>query len=473
MRSIGGNSGDASPRRAAAQQRWATARQRWNESPRVAKARRRTAKAGSKARRQLLGLLMKVPGGHSDPASLLARFPDETLMPLRRNGLDPVPALAEVRERAPISRVKMPLGLRGWLVTGYEESRQILSAGTDVFSNDFGNMIGKVGIAAEQDPGGLGFADPPHHTRLRQMLTPHFTARASAARAPRIRQIVDDALDDMARLGAAGEPVDLVKHFAVPIPSTLIMELLGVPENDRDEFQRLSAARFDFQAGAAHSLEVIQEAIELLRGIVVVERKNPGPGLIGKILTEYGDEVGDVELAGLADGVLTGGLETTVSMLALGALALLQDRRLTARLRADDALAEPLVEELLRYLTVVQVGFPHFAIKDVTIGGKDIFAGDVVMNSLSGANRDPRHNAGHGSSMETIDIDRPNPSHHLAFGHGLHRCVGAELARVELRLAYPALVRRFPELRLAVPAEQLKYRDLSFVYGLESLPVLL
>lgn len=450
-------------------------RSRWQDSPRVAQARRQGAKAASRARRSLLGLLMRLPGGHSDPASLLARFPDETLMPLRRIGLDPVPELAAVREREPVARVKMPLGLRGWLVTGYEESRAVMAAGTDVFSNDFGNMVGKVGIAAEQDPGGLGFADPPHHTRLRKMLTPHFTARASEARAPRIRQIIDDALDEMARLGADGAPVDFVKHFALPVPSRLIMELLGVPERDRDEFQRLSAARFDFQSGAAHSLDVIQQAIELLRRIVVEERKHPGPGLIGQILAEYGDDVGDVELAGLADGVLTGGLETTVSMLALGAVVLLQDRPLRARLRADDAIAEPLVEELLRYLTVVQVGFPHFAVRDTTVGAgkyaRDVFAGDVVLCSLSGANRDSRL----GPAMDAIDVDRPAFGHggHLAFGHGLHRCVGAELARVELRLAYPALVRRFPELRLAVRPDELKYRELSFVYGLESLPVLL
>src|SRR3954453_2680275 len=203
------------------------------------------AKAASRARRRFLGLLMKLPGGHSDPASLLARFSDEALMPLRRHGLDPVPALAAVREREPVARLKMPLGLRGWLVTGYEESKSVLAADTKTFSNDFGNMIGKVGIGAEQDPGGLGFADPPHHTRLRKMLMAHFTTRALAKRAPRIKQIIDDALDDVERLGADGSVVDLQKHFALPIPSRTIMELLGIDEQDRGEFQRLSAERFD------------------------------------------------------------------------------------------------------------------------------------------------------------------------------------------------------------------------------------
>jgi cytochrome P450 len=424
------------------------------------------AKAASRARRWFLGVLMRLPGGHSDPASLLARFPDEALLPLRRHGLDPVPALGALRDREPVSRLKMPLGLRGWLVTGYEESRTVLAADTSTYSNDFGNMIGKVGIAAEQDPGGLGFADPPAHTRLRHMLTPHFTTRALAQRAPRVRQIVDEALDEVARLGAEGAPVDLQRHFAVPIPSRVIMELLGVDEADAGEFQRLSTARFDFQGGAAASLDVIQESIDLLREVVARQRVHPGPGLIGTILTEYGDDVGDVELAGLADGVLTGGLETTVSMLALGTVALLRNPELLAQVRDDDACAEPLVEELLRHLTVVQVGFPRFAVRDTTLGGKAIFAGDVILPSLSAANRDARH----GPDMERVVLRRP-PVQHLAFGHGIHRCVGAELARMELRLAYPALVRRFPSLRLAVPPEELVYRELSFVYGLTELPV--
>ncbi len=411
---------------------------------------------------------MKLPGGkNTDPAALLARFPDEALMPLRRVGLDPVPELDRLRDREPVSRVKMPLGLRGWLVTGYEESKAVLAADTATFSNDFGNMIGKVGIAAEDDPGGLGFADPPHHTRLRRMLTAHFTLRASMERAPRIRQVVDEALDELERAGEGGRPVDLQRYFSLPIPSRVIMELLGIEEKDHEEFQRLSATRFDFTAGAVGSLEVIQESINYLREIVERQRAGTRVGLIGSILDQYGDDVEDVELAGLADGVLTGGLETTVSMLSLGAIALLQDPAAYARLRTDDSFAEPLVEELLRYLTVVQVGFPHFACKDVVVGGKQMLKGDIVIPSLSAANRDPRTGAG----LDRVDPSRP-PAGHLAFGHGLHRCVGAELARVELRIAYPALARRFPGLRLAVPADQLKYRDLSIVYGLTELPVL-
>ena len=432
------------------------------EAHTVQSARTLGAKGASRARRSLLGLLLRLPGGDSDPSSLLARFPDEAKMPLRRVGLDPVPDLAA---RPPVSRLKMPLGLRGWLVTGFEESRRVLAADPQTFSNDFSHMIGKAGIAADQDPGGLGFADPPAHTRLRHMLTPHFTTRALARQEPRVRQIIEDALDDVAAVAERDGTVDLQEHFAVPVPSRVIMELLGVEDDDRDEFHRLSTARFDFNEGSG-TLDYIQEAIGLLRDVVARQRVSPGPGLIGQILTEYGDSVGDVELAGLADGVLTGGLETTVSMLALGSVVLLRNPALTDRVRADDTAAEAFVEEALRLLSVVQVGFPRFARQDLTLGGKEIFAGDVVVCSLSGANRDART----GPDMDAIVLDRPSVSH-LAFGHGLHRCVGAELARLELRLAYPALVRRFPKLRLAVDERALPYRDLSMVYGLESLPV--
>jgi cytochrome P450 len=425
-------------------------------------------RATSRMRRWLLGLAMRLPGtgGATNLESLLSRFSEDALFPLRRHGVDPIPRLLDLTRTEPVSRLSLPLGLRGWLVTGYAESRAVLAADPATFSNDFGHMVGKVGIAAEQDPGGLGFADPPAHTRLRHLLTPHFTTRALARRAPRIHQIVEDALDDVALRGADGSPVDLQQHFAVPIPSRVIMELLGVPDTDQREFQRLSTARFDFTAGAAGSLDVIQEAIDYLVEIVARQRVEPVPGLISTVLAECGDDISDVELAGLADGVLTGGLETTVSMLALGALVLMQDDDAATLLRESDDATDAIVEELLRHLSVVQVGFPRFAVRDVELAGKQILRGDAVLCSLSAANRDERH----GTGMHRIDPHRPAAGH-LAFGHGLHRCVGAELARMELRMAYPALMRRFPDLRLAVPAQELAYRDLSFVYGLTSLPV--
>ncbi|MCF6428655.1 cytochrome P450 [Amycolatopsis tucumanensis] len=392
----------------------------------------------------------------------LSVLPDSALMPLRRDGLDPVPELGATRAEAPVSKLPLPFGITAWLVTGYGEAKEVLAA-TDKFSNDYTNLVGKAGLSAEQNPGGLGFADPPDHTRLRKMLTPEFTMRRLNRLTPRIDEIIAEQLDAMEKDGGT---VDLMQSFALPIPSLTICELLGVSYEDRDDFQRLSTVRFDLFAGAGASFGAISESLSYLLEIVKKQRVEPGDGLLGMLVKEHGDNISDQELAGLADGVLTGGLETTASMLALGAIVLLRDRRAFELVRDSDDAARDFVEELLRYLTVVQVAFPRFAREDVTVGGQEIAKGDIVFVSLSGANRD----AALGDGMESFDPARP-ATQHLAFGWGAHRCIGAELARMELRAAYPALVRRFPDLRLDVEPEQLSYRRTSIVYGVDTLPV--
>lgn len=396
--------------------------------------------------------------------SKMALLPDAALLPLKRNRLDPVPELAELRSREPVSKINMPFGVNVWLVSGYEEAKVVLS---DVkgYSNDFANLVGEHGASESHSPGGLGFADPPEHTRLRKLLTPEFTMRRLSRLTPGIEAIVDQRLDAMA---AVDGPVDLVAEFALPIPSLVICELLGVPYEERAAFQRLSMARFDLFGGATASLGAISESLEYLLGVVKKQREEPGDGLLGMIIKEHGDKVDDMELAGLADGVLTGGFETTASMLALGALVLLQDQDSFKLVHDDDAAVHDFVEELLRYLTVVQVAFPRFAREDIEIAGTKISAGDVVIVSLAGADRDPKL----GENLESVEPTRAATSH-LAFGYGVHRCIGAELARMELRAAYPALVRRFPSMRLANAPEDLNYRKVSIVYGVDRLPVLL
>ena len=394
----------------------------------------------------------------------LSMLPERILWPLHRSGLDPVPRMAEFRENRPVSRMPLPFGMRAWLVTGYEPVRQVLGS-VDGYSNDFGKFAGRVGISVGQDPGGLGFADPPVHTRLRKVLTPEFTMRRLARLQPRIDAIVAGRLDAMASSGATA---DLWHDFALPIPALTICELLGVPYDDRDHFQKLSTARFDLAEGGGAALGAISDALGYIGGLVDQQRRNPGDGLLGSLIRAHGDEIDDRELAGLADGVLTGGLETSASMLALGALMLMTHPQMADQMRAGEGV-DQIVEELLRYLTVVQVAFPRVAIKDVRVGDADIRAGDVVMCSLSGANRDDLI----GSSPHTIDPSRPANRSHMAFGYGLHRCIGAELARMELRTAYPALVRRFPKLAPAVPPAELAFRRASIVFGLESLPVTL
>jgi cytochrome P450 len=388
-------------------------------------------------------------------------LPDSVLVALRRDGLDPVLDHAG----GPAVPVRLPLGLRGWLVTGYSEVRQVL-ADHDSYSNDFGNLVGSAGVSAGLDPGGLGFTDPPDHTRLRHMLAPHFTAQRLKALRPTVSRIVDSTVDGLERRIRADGAADAIEHFALPIPSLTICELLGVPYAERDHFQRLSAARFDVVDGASSSLGAVAESLAYLEDLVARRRREPGPGLLGGLVTDHGSDLGDRELAGLADGLLTGGLETTASMLGLGTLLLARRPDHRTRLADHESFAAPYVEELLRYLTVVQVAFPRFARREAVLAGNRVRRGDVVLCSLSVADRDPRVGA-HPGGVEPGAARRP----HLAFGHGIHRCVGAELARLELRLALPALCRRLPDLRVAVPDEQLRYRELSVVYGLEALPV--
>ncbi|MDT3395815.1 cytochrome P450 [Streptomyces sp. B1866] len=421
--------------------------------------------------------------GNGFDLSKLTFLPATTLAPLRRHGLDPVPELARTRVSAPVSSLPLPFGLTAWLVTGYDAVKAVLGR-PDGFSSDFTHLQRNVGVVARHSPGGLGFSDPPAHTRLRRLLTPEFTAHRLARLTPRIHAIVDERLAEMAARARDGRPVDLVQAFALPVPSLVICELLGVPYADRADFQRLSTARFDLYDGADASFGAISDSLSYLLDIVAGQRRAPGDGLLGRLIREHGDEIGDEELAGLADGVLTGGLETTASMLALGTLVLLRDPEHFALIRdggtrggadaaadgnARDGVVDRFVEELLRYLTVVQVAFPRFAREDMEIAGVRISRGDLVVCSLSGANRDEDL----GPGMERFDPHRGRVPSHLAFGYGIHRCVGAELARMELRAAYPALVRAFPRMRLAVDPAALSFRRLSIVYGVDALPVLL
>lgn len=394
--------------------------------------------------------------------STMPFVPHALRLPLQRDGLDPVVELGRRREAEPVTKLARLFGKNIWLVSGHRAVQTVLSD-TASYSNDIRPLVGWDGASAEGDIGGLGFTDPPVHTRLRKVLTPEFTMRRLERLKPRIAEIVERQLDSVA---AAGPVVDLVQEFAFPIPFSVICELLGLPEDDRAGFQRLGQARFDVSNGGIGVFGAASESRTFLLAATRKQREHPGDGLLGQIIKEYGDEIDDVELSGLADGVFTGGFETSASMLALGSIVLLQHPDRFAALSDDEAAVDRVVEELLRYLSVVQIAFPRFARHDLELFGKKISAGDVVGCSLSGANRDPRLGAG----LDTFDPDRV-PVSHFAFGHGFHRCIGAELARMELRAAYPALARRFPNMRLAIDPKDLKFRDLSIVYGVDALLV--
>jgi cytochrome P450 len=409
-------------------------------------------------------LLSRVNGGGGIDLSQLERVPESLSWPLQRNGVDPVERLSELREREPITKLTSFLGMTVWVVTGEAEARAVL-ADTTSYSNDIRPLMGKRGSTTDGDIGGLGFTDPPDHTRLRRLLTPEFTMRRLDRLRPRIADIVERQLDEVEGAARRGDgTVDLVPSFAFPVPFLVICELLGLPDEDRDTFRELGSARFDVTTGGQGVFGAVSGSRSFLMEATSRQRENPGEGLIGQIIREHGDEISDFELAGLADGVFTGGLETSASMLALGTAVLLDHPEDYRAVATDPAVVNRTVEELLRYLSVVQIAFPRFPLHDLQVGGRTVAKGDVVICHLAGANRDPRS----GGGLDGFDAARPSTSH-LAFGHGFHRCVGAELARMELRAAFPALARRFPDLALA--DERLTYREKSIVYGLESLPV--
>ena len=390
-------------------------------------------------------------------------LPEAAKVPLERHGTDPVPRLARLRESDPMHVLDLPFDFRVHLVTGYEATRAVLGDPTS-YSNDIRHLFGADSTASAEDIGGLGFTDPPQHTRLRRILTPEFTMRRLQRLQPRIEEVVEKRL---AAFEGAGRPADLVREVAVPVPFDTICELLGLEYADRDAVARLSSQRFDASGGGAAAFGAVSRQRALLLDAVARQRREPGPGLIGQILRDSGDEISDADLAGLADGVFTGGHETTAGMIALSTLVLLRDPAHAEAVRdGSRADVDRVVEELLRYLSVVQVSFPRFAKQDMTLLGHPIRAGEVVLASLSAADRDP---AWAGADPDRFDPLRVPPSGHLAFGHGVHRCIGAELARMELRTVLPALLQRFPGLALAVPEERLRFRQLSFVYGIEEL----
>src|SRR6478609_4343449 len=382
----------------------------------------------------------------------LDKVPDSLSWPLQRDVMAPNQRISQVRDTEPVHKLTTFLGLEVWVVTGDAEAREVLRDTTS-YSTDIRPYMGKSGSATDGDIGGLGFTDPPDHTRLRGLLTPEFTMRRLARLRPGIQAIIDRQVAEIAAAAEHSETVDLVPTFAFPIPFLVICDLLGLPDEKRETFSTLATARFDVTGGGQGTVGAIGGSREFLLAEAARQRQDPGPGLIGQIIREHGEEISDFELGGLADGVFTGGLETSASMLALGTTVLLEDRELWRRLIEDAAgSVGPIVDELLRLLSVVQVAFPRFAKHDVVVGGKTIPQGSVVVCSLPAANRDPR--LGHG---DKVDLDHASSSH-LAFGYGFHRCVGAELARMELKLAFPALAGRFPEMRLETPAEDLEYR---------------
>src|SRR3954451_23498459 len=399
----------------------------------------------------------------------MTQAPELPPLHMQRVAFDPTPALREIRDTDGVRTMVNSFGMTVYLVTRHDDIKQVLSD-HDRFSN--GRPPGFVLPGAPEIPeeevasaraGNLLSLAPPEHQRLRRMLTAEFTIRRMKLLEPRIAEIVNTQLDAMEK---AGPPVDLVATFALPIPSLVICELLGVPYEDRGDFQQRSARQLDLSIAIPERLELQRQSRAYMRSLVERSRQQPGEDILGMLVREHGDELTDDELIGIASLLLLAGHETTSNMLGLGTLALLQHPDQLAAVRDNPDAVGPAVEELLRWLSIVHTAIPRITTTDVEIAGVPIPPGELVFASLPSGNRDPDFIG----SPEVLDIARGAPGH-LAFGHGVHHCLGAPLARMEMRIAFPALLRRFPALALAEDFDDVQFRSFHFIYGLRSLEV--
>ena len=388
---------------------------------------------------------------------------------MRRDAFDPTPELGDIRAGVGVTTVVNAFGMHVYIVTRHDDVKTVLSD-YERFSNtrppDF-VIPGAPDMPIDEQnaarAGNLLGLDPPEHQRLRRMLTPEFTIRRMKRLEPRIVEIVTEHLDTME---AAGGPADLVESFALPIPSLVICELLGVPYADRADFQRRSARQLDLSLPIPERLELARRGREYMHSLVEQARRAPGDDILGMLIREHGTELSDDELVGIAGLLLLAGHETTSNMLGLGTLALLRHPEQLAAVRDEPDAVGPAVEELLRWLSIVHTSIPRITTAEVEIAGVTIPAHQLVFASLPSGNRDPQFTA----APDQLDIRRGAPGH-LAFGHGVHHCLGAPLARMEMRIAWPALLQRFPNLALAEDFADVQFRSFHFIYGLRSLLV--
>ncbi len=376
------------------------------------------------------------------------------------------------RESGPVHRVRLADGVDGWVIIGYAEGRAALNdprlrkSAAEVY--EIFDRRRDSGVVANAETQALAEhmlnTDPPDHTRLRKLVVKAFTPRRTAALRPRIEEISAALLDEMAR----HDEVDLLEAFANPLPVTVICELLGVPFEDRSDFQAWTRVLVG-SVGGIQDRNVASVAMsEYLRKLVAAKRLEPGEDLLSDLVhvRDAGDRLSESELVAMVFLLLVAGHETTVNLIGNGTYALLRNRSQLEALRADPAAVPAAVEEFLRYDGPVGWATVRYTAEPVRIGGIDIPAGELVYVSLAAGNHDPaRYRA-----PDSLDI-AGDPSGHLAFGHGIHFCVGAPLARLEAEIAFTALLRRFPDLSLAQPEFAPRWHHGALIRGLEELPV--
>jgi cytochrome P450 len=384
---------------------------------------------------------------------------------------NPLAYFARMRAKGPVTPVTMPEGNRAWMITRYAEVRAALA--DPRLAKDWVGKLKPPDFEPDAVTGYLGAhllsVDPPDHTRLRRLVVKAFTARRIAGLRPRIEEITASLLDAMEGRFAAGEDsVDLIEAFAFPLPITVICELLGVPAADQDKFEGWSHAIVSSVVSQDEFIAAGTAMFHYFTDLLAAKRQSPADDLVSALIAarDSGDSLDERELIALLFLLLVAGHETTTNLIATGTLALLSSPAELARLRADWSLLPAAVEELLRYSNPLNHTTDRFTTEPVMIGGVTIPAGEWVLCVISSANRDPSRFA----DPDRLDVGR-DASGHLAFGHGIHYCLGAPLARLEGEVAFRALLTRFPSLALAVPASSLRWRPSSLIHGLESLPV--
>ncbi|MFD4639498.1 cytochrome P450 [Lentzea sp. NPDC058436] len=391
-------------------------------------------------------------------------------LPMERDvtPFDPPSAITKVRGTRPVSPMLFPDGHEGWLISGYEAVRQALADTRFSSRQDLGIIhvpfptpgMPEMTEPVPQTPGLFISMDPPDHTRLRRKLTGAFTVRRMKALEEGIVEITERQLDALAALTP---PVDLVAEFALPVPSLVICEILGVPYADRDSFQHNSSKFMERQVNLEDKMAAYMAMNTYLYELCAAKRAEPGDDLLSDLAQD--EDLSLEELTGMAFLLLLAGHETTANMLALGTFALLEHPDQLDALRANPELIPDAVEELLRYLAVGDIFF-RYAAEDVEFFGETIREGSMVVLSLLAGNHDPERY----EHADTLDVHR-NARGHLAFGHGVHQCLGQQLARIEMRAGFEGLLRRFPSLELAVPTREVKLRTDMNIYGVHALPV--
>lgn len=416
------------------------------------------------------------------PTALRSLVPEDLLERSPGCPFDPAPGLAARRGRGAVQTVDLRNGARAFLVTGFDEAREVLADAR--FSSDRvrysdataiqPHEVAELAAAAERgepvrpadverNDGMFIFMDPPEHTRIRRLLQGQFTVRRMRALESRMTEI---AVEHVEAMLANGPGADLVPAYALPLPSQMICELLGVDYADRGTFQENTSIGLSSTSSDEERARALGELYAFISGLIAHKREHRGDDLLSGLVHDADPPLPDNQLVDIALVLLGAGHETTANMLALGTYALLQNPDQLEYLRTHPEQVDGAVEELLRYLSIIQLGVTRIATETVTVGGVDIPAGATVVIGVPEVNRDERQV----EAPDTLNLSRGRVPH-LAFGHGVHQCIGSQLARLEMTVGFTELVTRLPGLRLAVAPEEVPLRNEMLIFGVHSLPV--